>query len=99
MKNIILIMSAVLFTVGGFAQDKKEPIKRPQDQANEEWVRDYEGGEKPTVKENQAIDYIIRVVPAYGFLPIIEIDGIEIYRGEFQKYPADALAKCLSNAP
>ena len=26
MKNIILIMAAVLFTVGGFAQDKKEPI-------------------------------------------------------------------------
>ena len=40
------------------------------------------------------IDIIIRVVPDYGFLPILEKDGKEVYRGEFQKTPLGAMSKC-----
>ena len=29
-------------------------------------------------------DIIVRIVPNYGFLPIIMVDGKEVYRGEFQ---------------
>ena len=40
------------------------------------------------------MDYIARLVDGYGYLPIIERDGKEIYRGEFAKTPELALAKC-----
>ena len=39
-------------------------------------------------------DYILRFVDGLGYLPIIEIDGKETYRGEYQKTAEDALAKC-----
>jgi len=42
------------------------------------------------------IDYIARSVPGYGYLPIIEEDGVEIYRGEFAETPEFALAKCTA---
>ena len=41
-------------------------------------------------------DLIIRFVEGYGFLPIIEVDGEEIYRGEYQLTSEVALAKCNS---
>ena len=39
-------------------------------------------------------DLIIRLVEGYGYLPIIEKDGIETYRGEYQETSGEALAKC-----
>lgn len=44
------------------------------------------------------MDYIIRKVELYGWLPIIEVDGKEVYRGSFQKTPAKALSKCIEMA-
>ena len=38
-------------------------------------------------------DIIIRVVPEYGYLPIIKVGDEEIYRGEFQPNIATAAAK------
>lgn len=32
----------------------------------------------------EVIDIVIRCVQGYGHLPIVRIDGAEIYRGEFQ---------------
>ena len=40
-------------------------------------------------------DLIVRIVEGYGFLPIIEIDGKEVYRGEYQETAGEALVKCL----
>lgn len=41
-------------------------------------------------------EYIIRVVPGHGFLPILKIGGNEVYRsGEFAKTPEQALAWIL----
>ena len=42
-----------------------------------------------------ATDIIIRIVPKYGFLPIIERNGQEIYRGEFRSSVEDTLVDCL----
>ena len=39
------------------------------------------------------IDIIIRIVPGYGFLPIITKDGKELYRGEFTQSAELALSK------
>jgi hypothetical protein len=41
-------------------------------------------------------DLIIREVPGRGWLPIIEVDGKETYRGEFKKTPALALKACVA---
>ena len=41
------------------------------------------------------IDLIVRVVPDYGYLPIVEVDGEEIYRGEFKDNAGDALTMCM----
>ena len=30
------------------------------------------------------IDIVVRCVPSYGYLPIVTVDGKEVYRGEFQ---------------
>ncbi len=40
-------------------------------------------------------DIIIRHVPSLGYLPILEIDGTEVYRGEYKTTPKQALQKCL----
>lgn len=42
------------------------------------------------------LDIIIRQVPNYGYLPIITVDGVEKYRGEFQKTAQLALERALS---
>lgn len=42
------------------------------------------------------MDMIVRIVEGYGFLPIVEVDGKEVYRGEFQKTSAQALNKCAA---
>ena len=39
-------------------------------------------------------DLIQRFVQDLGFLPMIIIDGVEVYRGEYQKTPQEALDKC-----
>jgi hypothetical protein len=41
------------------------------------------------------IDLIQREVKGYGWLPIVEKDGKEVYRGEFKKTPLEAINKCL----
>ncbi len=41
------------------------------------------------------IDYIVRRVDGVGFLPITEVDGKEVYRGEYQDSPFGALDKCI----
>ena len=43
----------------------------------------------------KSYDIILRHVDGYGWLPIIELDGKEIYRGEFQTSPQYALWKAL----
>ena len=43
----------------------------------------------------KSYDIILRHVEGYGWLPIIERDGKEIYRGEFQKSPQYALWKAF----
>ena len=40
------------------------------------------------------VDFIIRLVPNYGYLPIIEKDGVEVFRGSFKKTSAAALETC-----
>ena len=40
------------------------------------------------------IDFIIRLVPGHGYLPIITKDGKEFYRGEFKKTTTYALTAC-----
>jgi hypothetical protein len=40
------------------------------------------------------IDMIVRVVEGYGYLPIVEVDGKEVYRGEYQTTANKALTKC-----
>lgn len=37
------------------------------------------------------LDLIIRHVPGYGYLPLIEIDGKEVYRGEMWPTAGEAL--------
>ena len=44
------------------------------------------------VKSN---DIIIRYVEGYGWLPIVEKYGKEVFRGEFQKSPQYALWKAF----
>lgn len=41
------------------------------------------------------LDIILRRVPRYGWLPIIEEDGKEKYRGEYQTTPAECLQKSI----
>ena len=40
-------------------------------------------------------DLIVRVVPGYGYLPIVKIDDKEVSRGEFQPSPLEALDKAF----
>ncbi len=40
-------------------------------------------------------DLIIRSVPGYGFLPIIERESQELFRGEFCKSEVEALLECI----
>ena len=44
------------------------------------------------MNEPFAIEYIIRIVPQYGFLPILKVNGNEVYRGEFARTAEQALA-------
>lgn len=39
-------------------------------------------------------DMIIRYVDGYGYLPIVVVDGKEVYRGEFCDFSLVALGKC-----
>ena len=48
-----------------------------------------------TATKVQSYDIILRHVQGYGWLPIIERDGKEVYRGEFQISPQHALWKAL----
>lgn len=41
-------------------------------------------------------DYVIREVPGYGYLPIVQVDGVEVYRGEFKETANFALAACIN---
>lgn len=41
-------------------------------------------------------DYILRFVKGRGYLPIINDNGIEIYRGEYQKTALEALDRCIN---
>ena len=40
------------------------------------------------------IDSVQRFVDGYGYLPIVLVDSIEVYRGEFQQKYAEAVSKC-----
>jgi|DEB0MinimDraft_12_1074336.scaffolds.fasta_scaffold00118_9 hypothetical protein len=40
-------------------------------------------------------DIIIRHVPSLGYLPILEIDGTEVYRGEYKTTSKQALKACV----
>ena len=40
------------------------------------------------------IDYTLRYVKDLGFMPILVIDGEEVYRGEYQGTIEQALEKC-----
>ena len=46
---------------------------------------------KDCLKIKKDSDLIIRVVHGCGYLPILTIDGKEVYRGEFRKTPEQAL--------
>ena len=39
-------------------------------------------------------ELIIIIVPGYGYIPTIKIDGKETYRGAYQETEEDALKKC-----
>ena len=39
-------------------------------------------------------DLIIRIVEGYGYLPIVEVDGKEVYRGEYRETSGEALERC-----
>ena len=41
------------------------------------------------------IDYILRNVEGLGFLPIVIVDDIEVYRGEYAPDPTTALNKAM----
>ena len=42
------------------------------------------------------MDMVIRIVPEYGFLPILVDDNEkEIYRGEFYQSSKEALIRCI----
>ena len=41
------------------------------------------------------MDYIVRVVKGYGYLPIVIVDDVEVYRGEFKQSPGEALDACI----
>jgi len=47
------------------------------------------------VTKVQSYDIILRHVQGFGWLPIIERDGKEVYRGEFQISPQYALWKAF----
>lgn len=40
------------------------------------------------------IDFVIRLVPYYGYLPIVMLDQKEVFRGSFKETPAEALKVC-----
>ena len=40
-------------------------------------------------------DYILRYVEGRGYLPILEKDGKEVYRGEYHSSPKLALERCF----
>lgn len=41
------------------------------------------------------IDIILRFDDDLGFLPILELNGKEKYRGEYQQNATDALERCM----
>ena len=43
-------------------------------------------------------DFVIRFVPKLGYLPIIIVDGEEVYRGEYKKTPEQALKAAINFA-
>lgn len=40
-------------------------------------------------------DMIVRIVDGYGYLPIVEVDGKEVFRGSFKEKAVDALIACM----
>jgi len=44
------------------------------------------------------IDLIVRVVEGVGYLPIVTVDEKEVYRGEYQPSPMEALDKAFNAA-
>jgi len=50
------------------------------------------------VNEDIVIDIVIRKVVGYGYLPMIQLNDIEIYRGEFQGTAEKAMKKCFAFA-
>lgn len=45
-------------------------------------------------------DIVVRFVPGYGWLGLVELAGVELYRtGGFHAGPESALAACLARAP
>jgi hypothetical protein len=45
---------------------------------------------------NEMTDIIIRFVADYGYLPIITVDGKEVYRGEFKKTAQEAFDRAFA---
>ena len=41
------------------------------------------------------MDFVVRRVDSRRFIPIILVDGVEKYRGEFKSSPQEALEKCV----
>ena len=41
------------------------------------------------------MEFMQRYVKGYGWLPLLEKDGFEVYRGEFQVTPQMALKKAV----
>jgi len=42
------------------------------------------------------MDFIVRFVQGYGYLPILIVDGEEVYRGEFKKSPQQAFESVMA---
>jgi hypothetical protein len=51
------------------------------------------------VKQASTVDIIFRLVDGCGVLPIVIVDGEEIYRGEFKNYLGEALTRIDRNFP
>ena len=79
-------------------QPKKAPIKQPNEPVEKEVVHSVNDEPVETVSD-PIMDFVIRCVPGYGFLPIIKEDEKEVYRGEFQKSADLAFNKCMDNSP
>ena len=55
---------------------------------------DFLGYTKEINDEEIDMDMVVRYVVGYGYLPIVIVDGKEIYRGEFKTTAEEAFNKC-----